>query len=193
MDKSKTEQYESVLTEDAIKVAGQRWALISVVGSETAQKHTDGLCALKIRGVFETEENAKHHAKSLMQVDPHFDIYIVDMYRWLAIPPNRSEIAEKCGEVYQEEQLNSIIQDYKEQQKRVAMAYEERKQSMLECAQKDIEQRRLDNDESLSSQLPSLTEEMDESDTSPSDVMHSMQESSDNQLRNREEGSSSQT
>lgn len=180
---------ESVLTEDTIKVPGQRWALISVVGKETNQKHTDGLCALKIRGVFETEENARHHAKSLMQVDPHFDIYVVDMYRWLAIPPNRTEIAEKCGEVYQEEQLNAIIQDYKEQQRRVSMAYEERKQTMLERAYKDNEQRRLENGEPSS--VPS--DEMDESDTVPSDVMHSMQESSDIQLSERVEESSSRT
>lgn len=175
----------TVLEEDPIKLAGQRWALISVVGGESAQKHTDGIYALKIRGVFETQEDANRHAKNLVQVDPHFDIYMVDMYRWLAIPPNRSEVAEKCGEVYQEEQLNDIIQDYKEQQRRVSQAYEERKQSMIERAHKDNESRR----EALG--MPSNeTQSMDESDTAPSDVMESMTQTSDAQLRDRGESSS---
>lgn len=163
---------ESVLTEDTIKVPGQRWALISVVGKDTNQKHVDGICALKIRGVFEMEEDAKDHAKSLMQVDPNFDIYIVDMYRWLAIPPNRSEVAEKCGQEYQEKQLNDIIQDYTQQQRRVKMAYEERKQAMLEQAHKDNEKRRLENGES--STLPS-DKMMDNSDTTPTDIMNHLQ------------------
>lgn len=190
MDQTRENGSSSVLEEDPIKLAGQKWALISVVGGDTSQKHVNGIHALKIRGVFETQEDANNHAKNLMRLDPHFDIYMVDLYRWLAIPPNRREVAEKCGEVYQEETLNDIIQDYKEQQRRVKMMYEERKQDMVQKAQQDNEARRkaledLPEEESGFERIGSTS--------TPSAIMEDMMENSVSVPRANEEGESSKT
>lgn len=122
---------QSTLTEDPIKLAGQKYALISAVGDSTGQKHKDNLWGLKIRGVFETLEDAHQHARSLHDADPLFDIYVVDMYRWLPFPPDREKIAETSGEVYGEEQLNTLIQDYKANQKKVREMFHERKDEMV--------------------------------------------------------------
>lgn len=57
-----------VNNEDVFKLAGQNYAVISVVTQpENAQ------FALKIRGVTDTLEEAEKHAKQLAAIDPFFD------------------------------------------------------------------------------------------------------------------------
>jgi hypothetical protein len=114
------------LDEDFIKLSGQNYALISVVSPSSTQKHD--VCAMKIRGVFDTKEDAQHHVKRLMQSDSTFDVFLVDMYKWLPIPPDSSKIDDK---VYQEEMLNEIIRGHQEEQLRVKEHFEERKKDSL--------------------------------------------------------------
>ena len=47
------------LDEDFITVPGQKYALISVVSPQSQQKND--LCGLKIRGVFNTQEEGQRH------------------------------------------------------------------------------------------------------------------------------------
>ena len=68
------------LEQDFITVPGQLYALISLVGPDSPQK-TDKM-GLKIRGVFNTRDEAGLHAQRLQKSDPTFDIYVVDMYKW---------------------------------------------------------------------------------------------------------------
>ena len=110
------------LEEDAIQIPSQRFALISVVSPQSNQKHTT--CALKIRGVFATEEEGRRHADKLSKMDSTFDVFLVDMYKWLPIPPDTDLIEDK---VYQEKVLNDIIQGHKEQQVLVQQHFEEQK------------------------------------------------------------------
>tara|TARA_Y100000389_G_C17007650_1_gene292553 strand:+ start:20 stop:439 length:420 start_codon:yes stop_codon:yes gene_type:complete len=116
------------LEEDFVQIPSQQYALISIVSPSSNQKHNT--CALKIRGVFSTREDAQHHVKRLQQADNTFDIYLVDMYKWLPIPPNNDEIGDK---EYQEEMLNDIIQGHKEQQLRAKQFFEDRKREGLEA------------------------------------------------------------
>lgn len=114
------------LDEDFIKLSGQNYALISVVSPSSSQKHD--VCAMKIRGVFDTKEDAQHHVKRLMQSDSTFDVFLVEMYKWLPIPPDSSKIEDT---VYQEEVLNDIIRGHREEQLRVKEHFEERKKESL--------------------------------------------------------------
>lgn len=125
-ESTSTEKKTDHLEEDFIKLSGQNYALISVVSPVSTQKHD--MCALKIRGVFENKEDAQHHAKRLMQSDSTFDVFLVDLYKWLPIPPDSSEINDH---VFQEEALNDIIRGHKEEQLRVKEHFEERKNESL--------------------------------------------------------------
>lgn len=145
---------QSALTEDTVKLAGQKFALISAVGDTTGQKHEKNLWALKIRGVFENLEDAHRHARVLHDSDPLFDIYVVDLYRWLPFPPDREKIAESSGEVYGDEQLNTLIQDYKENQKKVRQVFDQRKEDMLELARSGGAAQQLEAGESSSANGP---------------------------------------
>jgi hypothetical protein len=74
--------------------------------------------------VFATEEDGRRHADKLSKMDTTFDVFLVDMYKWLPIPPDTDLIDDK---VYQEKVLNDIIQGHKEQQVLVQQHFEEQK------------------------------------------------------------------
>ena len=113
------------LEQDLTTVPGQLYALISLVGPELPQKAEK--FGLKIRGVFNTRDEAANHAKRLQREDATFDIYVVDMYKWLLIPPDRDRIDDVH---YQNEKLEEIMTKYKENQRLAAAMFEKRKKDM---------------------------------------------------------------
>ena len=72
------------LEQDYTTVPGQLYACLSVVGPEAPQKNDT--FGIKIRGAFASRDEAANHAKRLQKEDTTFDIYVVDMYKWLLIP-----------------------------------------------------------------------------------------------------------
>lgn len=115
------------LTQDYTTVPGQLFACLSIVGPDTPQK-TDKY-GVKIRGAFSTRDEAANHAKRLQTEDPTFDIYVVDMYKWLLIPPDSSKIEDVH---YTNEKLEEIMVGYKENQSQAARMFQERKEGMME-------------------------------------------------------------
>ena len=115
------------LEQDYTTVPGQLFACLSIVGPDTPQK-TDKY-GIKIRGAFSTRDEAANHAKRLQKEDPTFDIYVVDMYKWLLIPPDSSKIEDVH---YTNEKLEEIMVGYKENQSQAARMFQERKQGMMD-------------------------------------------------------------
>jgi hypothetical protein len=113
------------LTQDYTTVPGQLYACLSVIGPEAPQKNDK--FGIKIRGAFANRDEAAHHAKRLQKEDPTFDIYVVDMYKWLLIPPDPSAIEDVH---YTNEKLEEIMVGYKENQSQAARMFQERKDGM---------------------------------------------------------------
>ena len=116
------------LEQDYTTVPGQIYACLSVVGPEAPQKNDK--FGIKIRGCFNTREEAANHAKRLQKEDATFDIYVVDMYKWLLIPPDVDKIEDVH---YTNEKLEEIMSGYKENQSMAAKMFEERKRDMMEA------------------------------------------------------------
>ena len=114
------------LEQDYTTVPGQLFACLSVVGPEAPQKNDK--FGIKIRGAFATREEAANHAKRLQKEDATFDIYVVDMYKWLLIPPDPSKIEDAH---YTNEKLEELMTGYKENQAMAAKMFEERKRDMI--------------------------------------------------------------
>ena len=112
-----------ILEEDFITVPGQLFALVSFVSPDGRQKSMQ--CGMKIRGVFNTRDEAAAHVKRLQRGDPNFDIYLLDMYKWVAIPPNPTKIDDHQ---YQESYLQELIQTYRENQELAKRHFQERKE-----------------------------------------------------------------
>ena len=107
------------LEQDYTTVPGQLFACLSVIGPECPQKNDK--FGVKIRGTFATRDEAANHAKRLQKEDSTFDIYVVDMYKWLLIPPDRDAIDDVH---YKNEKLEEIMQGYKENQIQAAKMFE---------------------------------------------------------------------
>ena len=110
-----------------MNIPGQNYALISVVGPECPQKHDK--FGLRIYGTFATKDDAAKQAQILNKLESDFDIYVVDLYQWLLIPPDRSAIEDVH---YQEEKLEEIMTKYRESQRAAAAMFEKRKKDMME-------------------------------------------------------------
>ena len=113
------------LETDYTTVPGQAFACLSSVGPECPQKNEK--VGIKIRGAFATRDEAANHAKRLQKEDGTFDIYVVDLYKWLLIPPDSDKIEDVH---YSNEKLEEIMSGYKENQSQAARMFSERKQGM---------------------------------------------------------------
>ena len=116
----------ATLEQDYTTVPGQVFACLSVVGPECPQK-TDKF-GIKIRGCFATNAEAAAHAKRLQKEDATFDIYVVDMYKWLLIPPDREQIEDTH---YADEKLEEMMVAYKDNQAQGRKLFEERKRDSM--------------------------------------------------------------
>ena len=116
------------LEQDYTTVPGQLFACLSVVGPEAPQKNDK--FGIKIRGAFSSRDEAAAHAKRLQKEDSTFDIYVVDMYKWLLIPPDPLKIEDVH---YQNEKLEEIMSGYKDNQAEAARMFNERKRDMAEA------------------------------------------------------------
>jgi hypothetical protein len=113
------------LETDYTTVPGQIFACLSIIGPEAPQRNDK--FGIKIRGAFSTRDEAANHAKRLQKEDPTFDIYVVDMYKWLLIPPDPTKIEDVH---YTNEKLEEIMSGYKENQAQAARMFQERKSAM---------------------------------------------------------------
>ena len=119
----------ATLEQDYTTVPGQLYACLSVVGPEAPQKNDK--FGIKIRGAFNSRDEAAAHAKRLQKEDATFDIYVVDMYKWLLIPPDPSKIEDSH---YANEKLEELMKGYRENQAQAAAMFAERKRDMVESA-----------------------------------------------------------
>ena len=114
------------LEQDYLTVPGQLFACVSFVGPDMPQKNEQ--LGMKIRGCFATRDDAASHAKRLQKEDALVDIYVVDMYKWLLIPPQRDQIDDVH---YQNDKLEEIMTKYKQNQASAAAMFEKRKRDMM--------------------------------------------------------------
>ena len=114
------------LEADYLTVPGQLFACVSFVGPDLPQKNEK--FGMKIRGCFPTREEAGTHAKRLQKDDAIVDIYVVDMYKWLLIPPDREQIEDTH---YQNEKLEEIMSKYRANQSQAAAMFEKRKRDLM--------------------------------------------------------------
>jgi len=66
---------------------------------------------MKVRGSYSTQEEASARAKKLQRNDPIHNIYVAEVGKWLAWDPNPHNVS---SQEYQEEELNSLMKAYKE-------------------------------------------------------------------------------
>lgn len=158
---------------DETKIPGQNYALISLVSPSSNQK-SEHLC-LKIKGVFDKLDDARKQAEILQKLDSTFDIYVVEMYSWLLVPPD----PELLEQVHIDNKLNEIIAGHRENQLKSKMYFQERKQELMDDVtiknKEQQEKNKLEKEKELLQleEVPSLEEvpPLEENNTVPNGVM----------------------
>tara|TARA_Y100000389_G_scaffold6526_1_gene6257 strand:- start:6045 stop:6599 length:555 start_codon:yes stop_codon:yes gene_type:complete len=151
--------HEEYLTTDVLQVPNQKYALVSFVSPDSKQKHNN--LAMKIRGVFPTVEEAREHSGRIMKKDKWFDVYVVEMYNWVLIPPNPEEITDQQ---HQDEMLNTMVKEYRHQQDSANEMFEERKREMINNANENTEKQKEKNAAEEAARNSDLAENLNDKD-----------------------------
>jgi hypothetical protein len=115
------------LTEDQLLPSDQKFVCLSFL---TDSENKSTLSGIKIRGVFESYESACAHAKKVQTVDPYFNVFVGEAGKWLPFDPNPDSKAVKDSE-YANEQLNTMMKSYLENQEKAKVYHEQRKNEMV--------------------------------------------------------------
>lgn len=113
------------LTEDK-PIQGQVWYCVSFLSPEGVRNCS--VRGLKIRGVYATEQEARERAKELEQVDPDFHVFVGEVGKWCPWDPNPDTCQDS---VYQNDELNNLMKEYKKNRQQAQKAEQERKAEMI--------------------------------------------------------------
>lgn len=119
------------------RVPGQMYAVLSIVESDDKTK-----CALKIKGCFNSEDQARLHVQKIHKLDNRYNLFVVDMYKWLLLPPDLQNINDQ---EYSDNMLNSIIKGHSEQAGKAAEVFNDRTEKLksgeetLDSLEKNVE------------------------------------------------------
>ena len=115
---------------------------------------------VKVRGVFQTEEEARRKAKSLQVRDSSFNVFIGPVGYWLPWDPCADNVAE---EEFMNDQLNEMIKKYKENEINKDKLYEDDKRDKIKRAEEETnakdKERELEREKELEN--PNNTEEVE--------------------------------
>lgn len=142
-----------LLTEDK-PIPGQKFCCISFLSPENIKGCT--IRGLKIRGSFDTHEEASNYAKFLRDSDPDFDVLVGEVGKWLPWDPEPNSIKDQ---VYYEEELNKLMAGYKENQDKGRIEEGKRRKDMLEESIKQSQKQRPDKKTATLDRLKKKLEE----------------------------------
>ena len=116
---------------------GQRYVCLSILTNKSIKDLSSGEVVesnnkargIKIRGVYNTMEEAKKRCEQIRQFDKVFNVFVGDVGAWLPWDDD-AESAEEA--VYAEEKLNQIMKTCKDQQIKAKEYHEVRKQTLIE-------------------------------------------------------------
>jgi hypothetical protein len=79
---------------------------------------------VKVRGVYDTYNEAIHRCKTLQKIDPAFNVYVGQVGFWLPWDPEPHDITDQ---EYADDQLNTLMKKYKENEQKRDELYAEHK------------------------------------------------------------------
>ena len=88
---------------------------------------------IKVRGVFDTVEEAKNRCEFLKKVDNKFDIYVAQVGCWCPWSPNPSDLNEQ---EYAETQLNTLMKQYRKNMDERDEVFEKRRADSIASGKK---------------------------------------------------------
>ena len=111
-------------------IPGQRFYNVSFVSPEGIRNCTVRL--LKVRGFFETQEEAKIQVDELMAMDPLHHVFTGEVGKWNPWDPQLT--ADGMKQVFQEEELQKLMEGHEDNIKKSKQHAEQRRQDSVKQA-----------------------------------------------------------
>ncbi len=92
------------------------------------------ILGVKVRGVFETYEQAKARSEQLQKLDKFHNIFVGEVGKWLPFNVDISTMQTEDDPVYREKSLNTYMKAYKDSLKEEEVTEKERKEEQLKGA-----------------------------------------------------------
>ncbi|ARF09329.1 hypothetical protein Catovirus_2_278 [Catovirus CTV1] len=134
-NKENTETIKIDHLKEDLPIPGQHFCCISFISPEGVKNTT--IRGVKVRGVFDTYDEASAYAKKLQQDDPLFNIYVGEVGKWLPWDPSPDDKTKVKDSQYAEEELQNVMREYEKNSERAKKAESDRKQSLMRKALQD--------------------------------------------------------
>ena len=121
-------------------LTNQKWVCLSILTPETVKSvEKIFVRGIKIRGVYNTYEEAEKRANSIRNFDSKSNVYIGEVGKWLPFIDNPEYATD---ENYANKELNKLMKSYREEQEMAKEYHEKRKQEMVDQALKELEEKK---------------------------------------------------
>lgn len=91
---------------------------------------------IKVRGVFDTMEEAKNRSEFLKRTDNKFDIFLAQVGCWCPWSPNPNDLKDQ---EFSETQLNTLMKQYKKNMDSKDELFEQRKTDIINNSKKSLD------------------------------------------------------
>jgi hypothetical protein len=122
---------QDYLYEDPL-VANQKYVCISVLTPKNFKqeegKEPITMSTMKVRGCYETVEEAKKRADFLRNIDPNINVYVGEVGKWLPFDDDPEKAKDHD---YQNKRLNEMMKGYLENQEKAKEFHEQRKNELI--------------------------------------------------------------
>jgi hypothetical protein len=108
-----------------------------------AQDFQTTVRGLKVRGVYNTMREAEVRSKVLQKLDSHHHVFVAPVGYWLPWDPAADAVQDQ---VYQEEQLNDLMRNYKQNEMKRDEYYAEQKNDRMKKAMEENAARKKANE-----------------------------------------------
>ncbi len=112
---------------------------------------------LKVRGVYNTRDEAEKRAKKLQLIDSDFHVFVGQVGYWLPWDPCADKVED---ESFINSQLNDMMEKYKENNINKDMFYEEQKREKIKAARDEVMRKK--KEEAAAKKLEDVSESIDE-------------------------------
>jgi hypothetical protein len=118
-------------------VNNQKFVCISVLTPKNFKEETK-MHTMKVRGSYDSYEEAKKRADFLRNIDPNVNVYVGEVGKWLPFDDDPENAKDHD---YQNKRLNDMMKGYLENQEKAKEFHEQRKNEMIMRSLKENEEK----------------------------------------------------
>ena len=128
-------------------VPNQKFVCLSILTPKNFKDTKETMSTLKVRGSYDSFEEASKRGEFLRNIDPHINVYVGEVGKWLPFDDDPEKAKQQ---EYQNKQLNNLMKGYMENQEKAKEFHEQRKNELVLKTLKENEdkgKRRIARDE----------------------------------------------